>query len=1158
MPARVARKVLVGLGRFRRALTGTLRNRIVIMTSVLVLLATGLVGTIEYLRVEDSMRRAAVERLAGETRLVAQKFESSFDLMRSDTEILSRTPPIDGIIRATRNDGIDPLDSSTSELWRARLNTIFASVMAMRESYTQMRLIGIADGGRELVRVNRQGVRYLPVNAQNLQQKGKEPYFQDVIGSGSAEVQFSAVTMNREQGEISPDLTPTIRSIKPVFDQNGALFAMLVINADYRILVREAFEQIAPNNKTIVVNGTGDHIEYDPETGISELLHHEMHGDVHAPLEADILTRDTNENVSQTPSEVSYFVRLTTDQKNPDADLGVITSVPLNELLAEVHRTREVAIYTGLALVVLCTILSFFIARRFTDPLHSMAERIRKGRANREIEGLPVEREDEIGELARAFRRRTGELKDAEMRSSAVIDNVVDGVITIDENGIIESYNPGCEKIFGYGAEEAVGRSISILMPKNLREQHARYLDRAHVTSHQVIGKTRELQGLRKNGERFPMELAISELELDNRRLFSGIIRDVSEQRKITKALEEAENRWNNALTGAQIGVFDINLVTGSTIVSPTWKEMLGFDVEAEMDHQAEWKARVHPDDLPMIEERDNAVFEGRSEKSISEYRFFRTDGEMIWMRSEATVVDRAADGTALRYVGTQVDITEIKRAEEARELSEARLRSAMDNAPIGTALVDLDGRFMRVNEAFSRFLGYSKEELRDTDFQTITVAEDLEEDMANIKRLLSGEVETYQMEKRYVTKHGHEVWGLLSVSLARDADGEPAYFISQILDISEQREIDRMKSEFVSNVSHELRTPLTSIRGSLGLIAGAMNKDVPEGVMKLVNIAHKNSERLILLVNDILDVEKLRAEKLKFDLEETDVTTQAHQAVEALQGFADQFEVTLNLKAPEAPDVAMLDKDRFQQVLANLISNAAKFSPRGGTVDITVRYTDGSVRVLVADQGPGVPASFRASIFSPFSQADGSATREKGGTGLGLHITKQMVERMGGRIDFNSAEGFGSTFWVDFPIAHATENKLVDEIPDLPLVLHVEDDTDFSTYLATALSDRMVVINAPTLEEGLKEVRDPDYDLIIVDLNLPDGSGMKVIDALPQDNEKPVVILTAEESQFVHPRAKLHIVKSRMPESKVIAAIASLLNSEVSEMPSRRQKIAS
>ena len=358
--------------------------------------------------------------------------------------------------------------------------------------------------------------------------------------------------------------------------------------------------------------------------------------------------------------------------------------------------------------------------------------------------------------------------------------------------------------------------------------------------------------------------------------------------------------------------------------------------------------------------------------------------------------------------LGRQIVLQSLKSSEEI-------FRTAMETAPIGNALVTLDGRFLSVNTALCELLGYSEQELLAGDFQSITHPDDIELDLALVERCLLGEIDRYRMEKRYFHKSGGVVWAHLSVALVRHGNGEPNYFVAQIQDTTEQREIERVKSEFISVVSHELRTPLTSIRGSVGLVLGAHAAVLPESAKRFLEIANNNCERLVRLINDILDIEKIASGNMRFELRPRILADVMRNAVQAAEGYAQRLNVRLELDAPSNDVRIVVDEERLLQVLVNLLSNAAKFSPAQGTVQVTFAGSHDLVRICVSDQGPGIPDDFRDRIFGKFSQADSSSTRRSGGTGLGLHISRQIVERMGGRIGFETELGRGTTFWVEF-----------------------------------------------------------------------------------------------------------------------------------------------
>jgi len=249
----------------------------------------------------------------------------------------------------------------------------------------------------------------------------------------------------------------------------------------------------------------------------------------------------------------------------------------------------------------------------------------------------------------------------------------------------------------------------------------------------------------------------------------------------------------------------------------------------------------------------------------------------------------------------------------------------------------------------------------------------------------------------------------------------ENEYLFTGILrDITERKKIDRLKDEFVSTVSHELRTPLTAIKGSLDLVTNGFNLDLPEQAEGMLTIANRNVERLLTLINDILDVSKLESGEISFQLEHIDIKPFINDTININQEYAKKHNTVFKCTNCHENIQVNADRDRLVQVMSNLLSNAAKYSPDNIPVDIFTQINNDILRVNVKDHGLGIPKEFHAKLFDKFTQSDSGDTREVGGTGLGLSISKMIIEKLGGTIGFKTIEGKETIFYFELPIINS------------------------------------------------------------------------------------------------------------------------------------------
>lgn len=437
-------------------------------------------------------------------------------------------------------------------------------------------------------------------------------------------------------------------------------------------------------------------------------------------------------------------------------------------------------------------------------------------------------------------------------------------------------------------------------------------------------------------------------------------------------------------------------------------------------------------------------------------------------------------------------DVTEQRLAEDLFGL-------AVEACPSGMMMIDRAGRIVMVNSEVEHLFGYRREELLNKPVEML-VPRNLRAKHEKLRADFTEHPQSRSMGKGLdlfgLCKDGSEFPIEINLNSVRISDG--LLILAVVVDISERKRSERQKDEFVSTVSHELRTPLTSIAASLALLLAGRAGELPPPALRLVEIAHSNGQRLVRLVNDILDIEKMESGQTAFDFKKVAARAIVEQAIEASRAYAEQFDVKVRLESDSVAGEVRADADRLAQVVTNLLSNAIKFSPRGEDVILTVGEREHTVRIAVRDHGSGIPEEFKPRVFEKFAQADASDTRQKGGTGLGLNIVKQIVDRLGGKVGFESASGYGSLFYVELPSWQAEDEYRAPAIGRGMKVLLCEDDPGVAAALSTNLFKAGFAPHVvTTVDEALRQADRVTFAAVLVDLKLPDGDGIGLIQKL-------------------------------------------------------------
>ena len=638
-----------------------------------------------------------------------------------------------------------------------------------------------------------------------------------------------------------------------------------------------------------------------------------------------------------------------------------------------------------------------------------------------------VERELNDAQLGQALQaREQGEnrLRETTRLHRAILDSANYTIISTDVDGTIRTFNAAAESMLGYRADEMVGKtSPAIFHDRNEVVRRAGELSQelcreiapgfeVFVTKARLgVPDENEWTYVRKDGGRVPVLLSVTALRDERGEItgFLGVGNDISERRYAEESLRESEARYRLMAEHSSDIIARLSAQGIFNYVSPASGVLLGYEPDELVGHRL--YDLVHPDDREMVRQAFESVAGNFLLDTIT-YRVPTKEGNCLRLETSLRGLREHGEIAAQQVIAVSRDVTERMLAQE----SLSRFSNVLDNTLDMIFMFEPDTlRFVYLNRGAVESMGYTREELLQmTPFQIKPlIAEPAFR--ALIAPLLSGEKQALNFETVHRRRDGTDFPVEIFLQLVREKGGK-GLFVAIVRDITERQKVDRLKNEFVSTVSHELRTPLTSIRGSLGLIAGGVAGELPAQAKSMIDIAYKNSERLISLINDILDVEKIESGKISFDLQQQPLMPIIEQALEGNRAYGEQFGVTFQLVAT-LPEVQVnVDRGRLLQVMSNLLSNAAKFSPHGGQVDVSFTQEDAAVRVAVSDRGPGIPEEFYARIFHKFSQADASDTRQQGGTGLGLSITKTLVEKMGGHIGFDSEIGVGATFYFVLP----------------------------------------------------------------------------------------------------------------------------------------------
>ena len=668
------------------------------------------------------------------------------------------------------------------------------------------------------------------------------------------------------------------------------------------------------------------------------------------------------------------------------------------------------------------------------EPLLAKPERQGEGDRARWVLGSKVPLRDVAGGVVglvginhdvTEIRQAEEALRESAAQQNALLAALPDLFFRLDRNGTYLDYNADRLDALATPPREFLGRTVSDILPAEAAEPLQAAIDRVMVTGEMVTVE-------------YPLDVPEPGSTFEARLVASGddevvtVVRDVTEQRRVESRLREAEARYRSLVEHLPAAVYvDPTTALGAPLyVSPQVEPLLGYSPDVWIANSALWEQGLHRDDrervLTATEEANR-----NGGPLLVEYRFLHEDGRVVWVHDEAVLV-RDDSGTPRYWQGFLIDITERKRGEADLRESEARFRTLVEQLPaiVSINAVDPETTTHYISPYVETLLGYTPEELLadPTGWVDQIHPADRERVLAEIART-NASGEPFTMEYRRFAKDGRLLWLRDIAFLVRDEGGTPLYWQIVAFDITERKrseeelraakeaaeESNRLKSAFLSTMSHELRTPMNAILGYAHLLLDGMAGELsPEQAEDVRRIA-AGADRLLSLINDVLDLSRIEAGSMELSLEPVDLRSVVGSVRDEVASLARGKGLDLIVDLPGEPPALEADPYRLHQILLNLVGNAVKFTHRG-RVEIRVRSTTDGVSIVVADTGVGIPSSFLPNVFEEFRQADAGTTRRYGGSGLGLAIAKRLTELHGGTIAVESRLDQGSTFTVTLP----------------------------------------------------------------------------------------------------------------------------------------------
>lgn len=1137
----------------------TLATRLTIAMILLVAVTVAAVGWLGYRNTTQAVIPRVLERVEAQSRLLATNLESYVAGARGDLLGYRSAAAINGLIRAHIGGGVDALDGVSEQTWRERIAARLAAEIDAKPGYGQFRIIGVDDGQRELVRVERSGptgaARIVP-NSE-LERRSERTYFQDTIRLAPGEIYVSSIDLASRQGGTTDLHIPTLRVATPLFTPDGKPFGIIIANIDMRPALDGVRSTAGAGSEIYVVNARGDYLVHPDRAQEFGSLHgHATDWRQDFPFFAALagklegsthLTADK----SGRPSGAAIAPALLAGTEW----VAIIETIPppvFGRVPATIQRT---SLLVGLLAVFAAAALAVLLARSLTRPIGRLTKAVEAIGSGRPAD-IPVDASGETGALARAFARMVEETRSKaaalerevqehrrteaarshhaarELLFSAAVESSDDAIVMQSLDAIITGWNPAAERLYGYSADEAIGKSTSIIVPPDRREQGKDYLKR--IARSEPIERFETVR-LRKDGTPVEISLSLSPIRGPSGEIIgaSGSARSLTEARRAERALQQQLEERRQLFDTSQDLIMIMSSHGEIAQISPSSETILGYKPDEMIGRSG--VDFIHPAHLDQSREEMRALRRGGHPK-LADTRCLHRDGHEVWLSWLGNWSDQAK-----RFFFVGRDMTEARHAAESLRDSEQLARNIIETALDAFVQTDDRSTIQNWSSRAEELFGWRRDEALGRNAVDLIVAESERDRVkAGLARFLeSAEGQTLNRRHELMVRRrdGKEFKAELSVTALRRREGILFnVFYRDLTDkiASEERirHADKMEAvgQLTGGVAHDFNNILTVITGTIEILAEAVAKD--PGLAAITKMIDEAAGRGAELTQHLLAF----ARKQPLQPREIDINSLIVDTAKLLRPTLGE-QIQIESVFEDESCVAVVDPNQLTTAILNLALNARDAMPGGGKLIVETggAYLDevyasvNDVRpghymlIAVSDTGTGIPANMLARVFDPFFTSKGPGK----GTGLGLSMVYGFIKQSAGHIKIYSEEGHGTTIKMYLPPGK-TPTAVADGVMPASIegghetILVVEDDRLVRDYVLAQLhSLGYVTLQAANAAEALTIVASgKPFDLLFTDVIMPGKmNGRQLADEVLKSRPDLRVVYTSgyTENAIIH-----------------------------------------